>query len=306
MFKVPTRKIDFRQNAMLNISEPNSNFPIPVITASRPDEELSCRDAIVDQFKVHGALLFRSISVGLEGFQRIVNSYSSHCISYPAAHRKRVSPHSKVQTVAPGNEALPLHSELSHTPFRPDVCWFYCVKAPTRGSQTILCDGAKLATLLPSHAIELLIGRLLRYRRVVSPMYWRELMGVSSIDQLQEFIRIDPRGQFYKIRDSTVLQDFVAPSLHFAKFINARVFANNILHNFRKGVPLTYPTFEDGTTIPDYLISEIGAVAQECTIDLQWRDQDLLMLDNTRFMHGRRAIIDPERTIWTQFSNADF
>src|SRR6202034_1056902 len=165
--------------------------------------------------------------------------------------------HSKVQTVASGNEALPLHSELSHTPFRPDVCWFYCVKAPMRGSETILCDGARLATLFPSHAIELLTGRLLRYRRVVSPMYWRELMGVSTIGQLQEFIRVDPRGKFYQVRGNQVLQDFVAPSLHLAKFISARVFANNILHNFREGVPLTYPTFEDGTTIPSDLISQI-------------------------------------------------
>ena len=137
-------------------------------------------------------------------------------------------------------------------------------------------------------------------------MYWRELMGVSTIGQLQEFIRVDPRGKFYQVRGNQVLQDFVAPSLHLAKFISARVFANNILHNFREGVPLTYPTFEDGTTIPSDLISQIGAVARECTIDLQWRDHDLLMLDNTRFMHGRHAVIDPERTIWTQFSNADF
>jgi alpha-ketoglutarate-dependent taurine dioxygenase len=293
---------------MLNSSEPNSKFPIPVITASQPDEELSSvrLDKIIGQFKVHGALLFRSFAVGLAGFQTLVHSCSSYCISYPAEHRKRVSPHSTVQTVAAGNEALPLHSELSHTPFRPDVCWFYCVKAPMRGSETTLCDGARLATLLPSHASEVLKGRLLRYRRAVSPMYWRALMGVSTVSQVREFIRVDPRGEFFQIRGNQVLQDFVAPSLHIAKFIDARIFANNILHNSREGATLTYPTFEDGTTIPNSLISEIGEVARECTIDLRWRDQDLLMLDNTRFMHGRRAIVDPERTIWTQFTNADF
>jgi hypothetical protein len=121
-------------------------------------------------------------------------------------------------------------------------------------------------------------------------------MGVSMISQVREFIRVDRLGRFFQIYGNQVHQDFVAQPLHLPKFLDTRVFANNILHNFRQGIPLTYPTFEDGATIPEDLVLEIGAAAGNCVIDLQWRDQDLLMLDNTRFMHGRRAIIDPKRT----------
>lgn len=285
-----------------------SGAGIPTITSQNADDPIDFlgQDAVVNCFKAHGAILFRGFRVGLENFQSLVRSCSNCRLSYPGDQRKSVSSDSLVQTVAAGMGPIPLHSELSHTPFLPDVCWFYCVRAPRIGSETTLCDGAKLCTLLPAPAIDLLGRKMLRYKRIVPSNFWRFVLGISSSEQLKEFLKNDPRSAFFHLQGEDVMQDYVAPALHTSRFGTTPVFANNVLHNFRKGKTLTYPTFDDNTCLSEELILELGSAAASCTIDVQWKDEDLLVIDNTRMMHGRRAISDPNRTIWTQFSDAVF
>ena len=290
------------------LTKPRLWDEVPIVIAVGPSEDLLSidRNMILANFKKYGIVLFRSFSVGIERFRAIVRSYSGKQISYPGSQRLPVSQDGKVQKVAAGVNAIPLHSELSHTPFRPDICWFYCVKAPARGSETMLCDGSILASALLNPTRDLLEGRMLRYRRTTSIGFLQRLLNINDAAALQEFLTTGSYSQYYELHGNHLRQDFLAPALHNPKFLHTLTFSNNIIHNFRSGRPLLYPTFEDGSTIPESVIVNIRDTARRSTFEIQWRDEDLLMFDNTRFMHGRRAIIDPHRTIWTQFSDADF
>jgi len=292
---------------MATLVRPRSPKEIPVIAAAGPSDDLLSvgRATILDQFTAHGVILFRSFSMGIDTFQALVAAYSSQRIAYPGRQRSAVSRDGRVQTVTAGTKPIPLHSELSHTPFRPDICWFYCVRAPEAGSQTTLCDGAELAAALPRPVCDRLEGRLLRYRRTRPIGYLARILGTTDTAGLREFLTRS-YGQYYRIDGDQVRQDFRTPALPYPKFLDAPVFANNIIHNFRRGRLLRYPTFGDGSVIPESLIIQIRDIARRCTVEVRWRDGDLLMFDNTRFMHGRRAIADPHRTIWTQFSDAAF
>ena len=42
-------------------------------------------------------------------------------------------------------------------------------------------------------------------------------------------------------------------------------------------------------------MSEIKKVTNESTIDINWKNEDLIMIDNKRFMHGRRKINKEEK-----------
>jgi alpha-ketoglutarate-dependent taurine dioxygenase len=280
----------------------------PMILAEREGEELLSidQDLVKAQLRSKGALLFRSFAIGVERFQALVCSYSSNRITYPGGDRLPVSLDRRIQTVAGSAEPIRLHSELSHTPFRPDLCWFYCVTAPATGSETILCDGLQLASALPLSVKNLLEQSRLRYRRTMSIAYLEQLLGIKGTEELREFLATRGYGTFYEILGNEVRQDFIAPALHQGRFLQEPIFANNILHNARPGRPLRYPTFGDGNTIPESVIAAIGSAAAELTFALRWCDGDLLVFDNTRFLHGRNPIVDPRRTIWTQFSDADF
>jgi alpha-ketoglutarate-dependent taurine dioxygenase len=265
------------------------------------------RDVVIEQFKTYGAVLFRSFSVGVEKFQELAKAYAVTRVPYPGRRRIAVSEDGMVQTVNIGKTAVPLHSELSHTPFRPDICWFYCVKAPKSGSATTLCDGTLVASSLPDSVRYQVDGRMLRYRMKRSPSFWEMFLGTRDMVAVREFLEGGPYSEFFRMEGDEVIQDFVMPFLHDAKFVGRKALANNIVHNSRTcPPPLQYPTFEDGSYIPENLIREIRDVEDGLTLEVRWRDEDLLMFDNTRFMHGRRRVQDPERTIWTQFTNANF
>jgi alpha-ketoglutarate-dependent taurine dioxygenase len=287
--------------------QPGSCSAIPTIIATAPTQELESldRNILLTMFKQYGAILFRSFSIGAEAFQSFVKTISKTQTPYPGDARLSVSQDGMVQTVPVGNAAIPLHSELSHTPFRPDVCWFYCVKAPTVGSETTLCDGSMLASGMPVPVIDRLKGKKLLYKRTVPRTHLEQALGTKDAITLRKSLEDKCLSQIYEIRGEYARQTFITPVLHLAKFSRQPTFANNIIHNFRAGKPLRYPTFADGSAIPESLILEIYKVAAQYTVEVQWRDHDLLMFDNTRFMHGRRPIVDPERTIWTQFSDLD-
>jgi len=290
------------------VIDPSSWREIPVILGHGTDDDLLTvdRNTMLTYFKEFGAVLFRSFSIGMETFKAFVELYSTTRISYPGTNRLEISPDRKIQTVDSSTSSIPLHSELSHTPFRPDICWFYCVTAPDRGGETILCDGSLLASELPSELKRLFEANILRYRRTTSIGVLQQLLGLSDAHNLHETLRSSLYSRFYEVRDGNVYQDFVAPPLHRPKFLEKPAFANNVIHNFRPGRPLTYPTFASGCIIPEDVIQTFINIASRCSLDLAWQNQDLLMLDNTRFMHGRHHIVDPRRTVWTQFSDADF
>jgi hypothetical protein len=287
--------------------EQSSMLHLPILIANDPEEELLSisKIMILEQFKRYGIILFRSFKIGIERFQSLVKFYSKSQIPYPGSQRLPVSVDGKVQTVDAGMKAIALHSELSHTPFRPDICWFYCVKAPKIGSETTLCDGALLAANLPKQHLKLFEGETLLYRRTTSITFLEKLLGTRDRGELSEFLSANPKGKCYIIRGNKVDQDFEVPVLQSAKFLNQLVFVNNIIHNYRPGKPLLYPTLSKGHPIPNTTILDICKIAKNYTFNIHWHDEDLLMIDNTRFMHGRQSILDPERTIWTQFSDFD-
>jgi alpha-ketoglutarate-dependent taurine dioxygenase len=293
---------------MARFVEPRSWSELPVFNATKSAEDILSvdRNTVVSNFKKYGVVLFRSFLVEIDRFQALAESYSTTRVPYPGTRRLPVSPDGRIQTVDAGSEPIPLHSELSHTPFRPDICWFYCVEAPSRGSETTLCDGSFLAASLPRPIIDLLKTRMLRYKTDLTIDYMQRLLGTSDIATLQDFLKTSPGRQYYRVHDGKIRQDFLAPALHKSRFQNTLVFANNIIHNSRLDRPLLYPTFEDGSVVPPNLIARIKDEANCCTFEIVWHNEDLLMLDNTRYMHGRQAILDPRRTIWTQFSNANF
>ena len=45
-------------------------------------------------------------------------------------------------------------------------------------------------------------------------------------------------------------------------------------------------------------IEEIREIAEEFTHEINWQDGDIAVLDNTRVMHGRRAIADANRNLF--------
>src|SRR5262249_55817092 len=55
---------------------------------------------------------------------------------------------------------------------------------------------------------------------------------------------------------------------------------------------------EDGEAIPARVIRDVRAALDDWCELIRWRPGDIAMLDNTRFLHGRRSFSDPRRRMY--------
>lgn len=261
---------------------------------------------ILDLFKTHGAVLFRGFSLDLPEFDAITSRFCSSFAFNESRGRKTVSSDGRTRTVNLGQEAFPLHAELSREPWKPDIAWFACATPPLCGGETIICDGRAVVAALGDETRQLLEDNRLEHKIPANPQDCERWLGVREPDA-ETLQRHAGTGPFeFSLVDGECFRTFYTPVLHRPMFLDEPVFANFLLfaryfHNNR-----TFPTFENGVEIPDELCMEIRQVADRLTVAVKWQQNDLIMLDNTRFMHGRNAVEDVDhRVILTQFGYAN-
>ena len=66
-------------------------------------------------------------------------------------------------------------------------------------------------------------------------------------------------------------------------------FANHLMIIFENEPQIKSLHLGNGDKIPDEILKEVKSISNDLIYDLDWKSQDLIMLDNKRFMHGRRA-----------------
>ncbi len=104
-----------------------------------------------------------------------------------------------------------------------------------------------------------------------------------------------------------IIRRFSRPALHKPMFTEDPAFGNFLFFAwFGLGVR-NFPTFEDGSPVPVSLLERIKEISDDITYPIAWRKNDLVMVDNTRFMHGRRRVLNPDtRLIATYFGYLKF
>ncbi len=265
------------------------------------------RDSIIRLYKKHGAILFSGFPFDLDAFRNLTRRFCTHAIVNLSGGREIVDLENNIRTVDPGDEPFPLHPELAREPWKPDVCFFACEKAPTSGGQTIFCDGVEVVRALPRRVRSALFRRKLRYtvpatRQEVKFWLKKDAPGPDDLRHPPE----DCPFEFVEIM-GVVHRSYVAPVFHRPMFHDGLAFGNFLLfsrylHNNR-----SFPCFEDGSMVPDELVDPIQKTAEKLAIRRAWRLGDILLLDNTRFMHARTAVDkSSDRRILTFFGYLNF
>ncbi|MDH6579064.1 AMP-binding protein [Kitasatospora sp. MAP5-34] len=251
-----------------------------------------------------GFLVLRGFRPDLEAFSLFVKNHSDRVTLDPARsfHGGDVA-----QKVDAGTDAVGLHLENGNSPFRPDLTWFLCEKAAASGSQTTVCDGYRVWDAVGEEARTAFAAQDIQYSRRVEEPKWRafafhRLGGVKPLDEitLDDFTGLveDPESTVVEpLPDGSVTYAYRTPAAHRTLFGDRLSWANSIFgpsYNYEKPVI----TFADGSELPAALLAELERVTAQVTEDVEWQDGDVVLIDNTRVMHGRRAIEDPDRTIY--------
>jgi alpha-ketoglutarate-dependent taurine dioxygenase len=268
---------------------------------------------IVDQslleseFRRNGALLLRGFDFDVETFRRFAERLCPASIFNESRNRALIDPASNIQSVDLGTAPFPLHPELSREPWRPDACLFACFAPPSRGGETTICDGVEIVRRLPPAIVKKMLGRNLAYSQPASHEVLEYWLGTSS-PRPEQLVYPPPQCPYsFSLSGDKVIRSFVRPLLHKPMFHDGPAFGNFILFaRLALGVS-HFPMLDDGQPVPDEWVDAVRQAAEPITYALQWRRGDILIVDNSRFMHGRRQIMNAqERKIASYFGYLSF
>ncbi len=282
--------------AMAEIAPPDMGRPYVLI---RPDRETGLdaldRAAILDLLRTHGALLLRGFGADVAAFDRLARSLCPTAVINESPGRALIAPEQGIFSVDGGANAFPLHPELAREPWKPDVAMFACLSAPPSDGATTICDGVALVRALPAEVRAGLADRRLVHIQGTWPALLAFWLGTETPSDAQ--LATPPPSCPYRFARTPggIVRIFSRPALHRPMFTDEPAFGNFLLFaRFNNGRP-DFPVLDDGHPVPEAWLQAIKATGDRLSCAVAWQDGDVLMLDNSRFMHGRTAITDPAR-----------
>lgn len=294
---------------MARYTPPQPGCPLVLVEPAAERGILSIdRDEVVALYKAHGALLFRGFGADLGAFHIFAKQFSRTAVVNESPGRTPLDSEKSLYSVDGGTCAFALHPELSREPWKPDLAMFCCLSAPGEGGRTTVCDGIELVRALPEEVRRGLNGRRLIYLKGVWPELLEYWLGTATPDDA--LLRNPPSAcpyRFMRLDDGRIVRHFSRPALHKVMFADALAFGNFLLFaRFNNGRG-NFPLLDDMRPVPEAWLQAIKATGDRLAYAVEWQQGDVVMLDNSRFMHGRTAIIDPvERQIATYFGYLDF
>ena len=293
---------------MADLIPPDAAIPYLTIRAKGEKSPLEVpADTIIQAYKHYGALLLRGFTIDLDIFAQFAEQFCSGSVFNESRSRQVLDDSRNIQSVSLGTAAFPLHPELSREPWKPDVCFFACLNPPRRLGATTVCDGSVLVERLPPALREEMAARRLRYTRHTTQDELVTWFGTTEPSDAQ---LADPpaRCPFTFRRDGEQIQrSFSRPFLHRPMFTDRLAFGNFLLFA-RYGIDRwDFPLFDDGTLVPPAWTHLLRDMGDEITAAVAWRRGDILMLDNTRFLHGRTEVVPRDgRLIASYFGYLNF
>ncbi|ANU07914.1 TauD/TfdA family dioxygenase [Paraurantiacibacter namhicola] len=285
---------------MTHITAPSDGCPAAILHADGEALDAIDADALRALIEEHGAVIIRGAETSAAGFGAMAKQLCSTSVFNESPGRE--SYEGGMQSVNLGDDPFPLHPELSREPWRPDLAMFACLSPPGIGGQTTICDGAALVDALPDDLRETLDGRELIYLREAGPETLQYWLGSPDPDDAALENSPETCPYFFRRSGGRVIRGFRRPVFEPTLFGDRRAFGNflffarDYLRNERN------PVLEDGSVFPADWLDTIRSTARRLSYAHAWQAGDVIMLDNSRFMHGRRAIVmADERRIATYF-----
>lgn len=277
-------------------------------------------DAVRDALKKHGAIVIRA-GATVSDFEELSNQLITPMVHHSTStnvERDVVNADGTTSTVNKGMDYIPLHREGSYAPGCPDLLMLYCVKpADTSGGagaggQTTLCDGVELLNALSPAIRKFVEDAILRWSWSATPERWMAALGadtpeaaIARLDLLNS--RLAPWEKLEaRFEGDTLYGVFQTLCVIPTKWGNRRSFCNSLLiYHYRQATDfypkhMYVPTMGDGSPFPTDMLEEISALANERTHRTHWRANDILIFDNSRYMHGRTGFTDTSRQIFVR------
>ena len=260
-----------------------------------------------------GVLLIRGTDLTVDDFRDFVTTFSA---KEPFSYAGGVSPRSPLgdgvytSTDYSADIELALHNELSYSPVFPDQIYFFCDTPPIIGGETTIGDSHSILQSIDPEIVDLFRKLGVRYERHLcgtpgGGYSWQEAFETGYKDTVER--QCDQMGaSFAWLPDNSICVSQIGPGTIFHPATGEEVWFNQAVGFHASNIPVadrseTKPRlssfFSDGSEIPDSTINHIQRVLEQHTVGHKWQRSDILVLDNLRIAHGRRAFSGDRRIV---------
>lgn len=257
----------------------------------------------------HGAIIFKDLPVKTaEDFDQFVSSFNYDTFTYEESlsNAVRINKTNKVFTAneAPREVEIFLHHEMAQTPTYPKNIFFFCKSASETGGETPLCRSDQLYEALLKEdktLIESFEKFGVIYNSIMSSgdellsgqgRSWQKTLGVSSKNDAEA--KLSELGYSWNWIEGDNLSVTTKP-LKATKELKdgKKSFFNQVIAaslGWKKSSKnqISPVRFGNDQEIDQSAIEHISELAQSLTLLRSWQDNDILLIDNYRVMHGRK------------------
>lgn len=253
------------------------------------------KESIINLFRSHGLLLFRGFEADVETFTSFSNELSTDFMDYTGGvfKRKVINGDSTLLSVNDFKDEIKLHGEMYYQKNIPLMLWFFCANPALQGGATIVCDGQLFFDELSDSLKNLFSHKKLKYRGHLDRDTWTKRYKTDDLNVVEQICKCNDTHLRVN-EDESIDLYYICPAIH--NRTGAMIFINSLLPAMVVSPNLV--SFDDGTDINDEIRSELNEIAEKITVEIKWKKGDILMVDNTRIMHGRRAFVDDKREIY--------
>ena len=251
---------------------------------------------VIKIFENKGIILFKNFKIDKDQIVKFTDRFTLQYAN--DANRREIRfENPKLHNVDPGKMEMPLHSEASYSPSWPEIVWFYCRLAPRKSGQTTVCDGRSIYKNLSQKTKNFFLSNQIVYNLKIPYEKNKNNKNESEEIKLKPWYIENPG-----IADCFI--DFKNKEIHLKQTRYAVVemrkankvsFSNHLQIILDRDPQVLGWNLENGSKIPDDIMSEVKEVSDRLIVNINWNDNELCMIDNKRMMHGRRAILENEK-----------
>ena len=266
----------------------------------------------------HQALLFRGFDVTEASLADVMPALLPERLAYVHGNtpRTKVSDNVYTSTEYPPEYAISMHSELSYAHAWPSRLLFCCVQPATTGGATPLLDGASWLAALDERIRADFSGGVC-YRQYLhgGRGFGKSWQATFETDDRAEVEKLLAEAgvswewtagnalRTRQVRPSTLRHPVTGEEVWFnqADQWHPATLGEETMRELAAIVPADElpqsVTFADGSPIPDEYVLEIRQKGLALAVDVDWRQGDVLVIDNVAVAHGRRAFAGSRRVL---------
>lgn len=278
----------------------------------------SQRQEIEADLGEHGGILFRGFGLtSVAAFEAFIAAISGGALEYTerSSPRSQVSGRIYTSTDHPADQMIFLHNEQSYNLVVPGKILFFCMQAAERGGNTPIADCRRVLARLDTALKQRFVERKYCYVRNFGEAFglsWQEAFQTDSRAAVEEYCRANEIAWEWK-ESERLRTSQVRPAVARHPRTGELTWCNHItffhvttldapvrealLSGFREEDLPNNTYYGDGSPIESSVLDELRAAYRAETIEFDWRQGDLLLLDNMLTAHGRSPFAGPRQVV---------